>query len=49
MNGNDLNILKKQMDTAHRELIESPNELIDYRLGKYLDLKERYFIELENL
>jgi hypothetical protein len=46
---NDLNSLKKRVDQAHRELIESPSDEVNKRIKKYIDLKEEYFLTLSKM
>ncbi|HEY8443328.1 MAG TPA: hypothetical protein VIL24_00825 [Clostridia bacterium] len=46
--GEDINRLKKEMDTAHRKLIESKPEEVSKRLLEYIDAKERYFLALKD-
>lgn len=45
--GQDINKLKKEMDTAHRRLIESEPDQVSKRLLEYIDAKERYFLALK--
>ncbi|HEY8389627.1 MAG TPA: hypothetical protein VIL26_01545 [Clostridia bacterium] len=42
----DISELKKQVDQAHKELIESPNDEVSKRIKKYIDTKEKYFLAL---
>jgi hypothetical protein len=42
----DINRLKKEMDRAHKNLIESEPDEVSKRLLEYIDAKERYFLAL---
>ncbi|HEY8419819.1 MAG TPA: hypothetical protein VIL03_05230 [Clostridia bacterium] len=45
--GQDINRLKKEMDRAHKRLIESEPDQVSKRLLEYIDAKERYFLALK--
>ncbi|HEY8423440.1 MAG TPA: hypothetical protein VIL23_01605 [Clostridia bacterium] len=45
----NINDLKKEMDEAHRKLIESDPQDVSKRLMEYIDAKERYFLALKDL
>jgi hypothetical protein len=46
---NDINYLKKEMDEAHKSLIQSAPDEVNDRILRYIDAKERYFLALKDV